>query len=80
MKHKKDFASALAELEQVVAEMDSDVPIEKALDLFERGIKLSSECEKFLTHAQQRIEILKRSTDGSTSVEPFQTTLLDVEE
>ncbi len=49
-----DFAGSLTELEKVVAELDSDVPIEKALVLFERGMQLSNECEKFLTAAEQK--------------------------
>ena len=70
-----DFAGSLTELEKVVAELDSDVPIEKALGLFERGMQLSNECEKFLTAAEQKVEILKRSATGMT-VEIFS---LDVE-
>lgn len=65
-----DFAASLTELEKVVSELDSDVPIEKALVLFERGMKLSNECEKFLTAAEQKVEILKRTASGLT-VETF---------
>ena len=71
MAKTKDFASILAALETTVAELDSDIPIEKALDLFERGMKLSSECEKFLNAAEQRVEVLKRLSDGSTATEPY---------
>jgi exodeoxyribonuclease VII small subunit len=67
-----DFASTLSELEKIVTELDSDVPIEKALELFEKGMKLSGECEKFLNSAEQRIEILKKSADNSISTEPFE--------
>jgi exodeoxyribonuclease VII small subunit len=66
-----DFAATLAELEKVVAELDSDVPLEKALTLFERGMQLSNECEKFLSTAEQKVEILKRSADGNIIVESF---------
>jgi exodeoxyribonuclease VII small subunit len=67
-----DFASTLAELEKIVTELDSDIPIERALELFEKGMKLSIDCEKFLTTAEQRIELLKRNADNSVSTEPFQ--------
>jgi exodeoxyribonuclease VII small subunit len=67
----QDFATTLAELEKIVAELDSDIPIEKALELFERGMKLSTECEKFLNSAEQRIEILRKSMDNSIKTEPF---------
>lgn len=59
-----DFESKLAELERVVAELDGELKLERALELFETGLKLSKECEQFLTAAEQRIEILKRTIDG----------------
>ncbi len=71
MSKSTDFASTLAELEKVVGQLDSDIPIEKALALFERGMKLSNECEKFLSAAEQKVEILKRSTNGNVVVETF---------
>ncbi len=70
MSKKTDFATSLAELEKVVSELDSDVPIEKALVLFERGMQLSNECEKFLNAAEKKVEILKRTASGLT-VETF---------
>jgi exodeoxyribonuclease VII small subunit len=78
MASDKDFASLLKELEEVVAELDSDIAIEKALALFERGMKLSSQCEKFLNQAEQRVEILKRSADGKVSVELYEGGPLDI--
>jgi exodeoxyribonuclease VII small subunit len=68
-----DFASTLAELEKIVNELDSDIPIEKALELFEKGMKLSVECEKFLSAAEQRIEVLKKNADNSLTSEAFQS-------
>lgn len=78
MATNRDFASLLKELEDVVAALESDIPIEKALTLFERGMKLSSECENFLNQAEQRVEILKRSADGGISVEILETAPLDI--
>ena len=68
---EKDFATQLAELEKVVGELESDIAIEKALALFERGMQLSNDCEKFLSAAEQKVEILKRSAGGGTVVETF---------
>jgi len=65
-----DFATQLSELEKVVADLESDIAIEKALALFERGMQLSNECEKFLSAAEQKVEILKRSASGIT-IETF---------
>lgn len=67
----KDFETTLTELEAVVAELDGDVKLEKALDLFEKGMKLSKDCQTFLKGAEEKVEILKRSIDGSIVGEPF---------
>jgi exodeoxyribonuclease VII small subunit len=49
-----DFEAALTELEKVVGELDGDVKLDRALDLFDRGMKLSLDCEKFLKPKKQR--------------------------
>lgn len=71
MSKEKDFESTLKELEKIVGDLDGEIKLEEALELFEKGIKLSSECEKFLTHAEQKVELLKRQADGSTQLEAF---------
>ena len=68
-----DFEASLSELERVVTELDGDINLEKALDLFDKGMRLSGECERFLKAAEQKVEILKRQADGSTAVEPFES-------
>jgi exodeoxyribonuclease VII small subunit len=55
----KDFESALAELETIVKKLeDGDLPLEKSLELFERGVQLSRFCHSKLEAAERRIEIL----------------------
>lgn len=60
-----DFETAMNNLEAVVSELDGEVKLEQALQLFEQGMKLSKQCEEFLKGAEQRIEMLKRGEDGS---------------
>jgi len=71
-----DFEATLTELEKVVTELDGDVKLERALELFDRGMKLSVDCETFLKSAEQKIEILKRTASGLTT-EPFEARLLE---
>ena len=78
MNQDKDFASILTELEKVVAELESDITIEKALALFERGMKLTSQCESFLNAAEQRVEILRRSASGNLTLETYEDEKLDM--
>lgn len=55
----KDFESAIAELESVVKSLeDGDLPLEKSLQLFERGVQLSRFCHAQLEEAEKRIELL----------------------
>lgn len=71
MSKEKDFESTLKELEKIVGQLDGEIKLEEALELFEKGIKLSSECESFLTTAEQKVELLKRQADGTTKLEVF---------
>ena len=55
----KDFESAIAELESIVKTLEEgDLPLEKSLELFERGVELSRYCHGTLEKAERRIEIL----------------------
>ncbi|MGD0296655.1 MAG: exodeoxyribonuclease VII small subunit [Bryobacteraceae bacterium] len=65
------FESGLAELEQIVKEMESgDLPLERALELYEKGMRLSESCRKQLEAAETRIEMLVRKGDKVVP-EPF---------
>lgn len=66
----QDFDSMLSELERVVGQLEGELKLEDALTLFERGLSLSQECEKFLKTAEQRIELLKKSAN-KIETEPF---------
>ncbi len=55
----KNFESAIAELETIVKTLEEgDLPLEKSLELFERGVQLSRLCHAKLEAAERRIEIL----------------------
>jgi exodeoxyribonuclease VII small subunit len=55
----KDFEAAIAELEAVVKKLEEgDLPLEKSLELYERGVHLSRFCHARLEEAERRIDIL----------------------
>jgi exodeoxyribonuclease VII small subunit len=55
----KDFEGAIAELEAIVKKLEEgDLPLEKSLELYERGVQLSRFCHARLEAAEKRIEIL----------------------
>lgn len=65
------FETGLAELESVVKQLESgELPLEKALELFERGMKLSDTCRRQLEQAETRVEVLIQRRDGLVA-EPF---------
>jgi exodeoxyribonuclease VII small subunit len=67
----KSFEAGLEELEQIVKQMETgDLPLERALGLFERGMRLSDECRKQLEEAETRVEMLVRRGEKVTP-EPF---------
>ena len=70
----KDFESAIAELERIVKQLeDGELPLDKSLALFERGIELSRYCHDQLGAAQRRIEVVTERgelKDGSHLLEP----------
>src|SRR6186713_1405782 len=68
----KSFEASLEALEQIVRDLeDGDLPLEKSLELFEQGIRLSRECQERLGQAERRIEILLRDNQGRTVVSEF---------
>ncbi len=65
------FETGLQQLEAIVKEMEGgDLPLERALELFESGMRLSEACRKQLEEAETRIEILTRRA-GEIQPQPF---------
>jgi exodeoxyribonuclease VII small subunit len=57
----KDFETALAELERIVASMEGgQLPLAESLAAYKRGAELVAFCQSALKDAQQQIEILER--------------------
>ncbi|MFN7996823.1 MAG: exodeoxyribonuclease VII small subunit [Bryobacteraceae bacterium] len=65
------FEACLDELEKVVKELEGgDLPLERSLELFEKGMNLSDTCRKQLEEAETRVEMLIRK-EGKLQPEPF---------
>ena len=74
----RSFEASLEALERIVQQLeDGDLPLEKSLELFEQGIKLSRECQERLGQAERRIEILLRDNQGRPIVGPFEAANVD---
>jgi len=58
-KRQPDLEKSLAELEKIVATLEEgDIPLEQALKQFEKGIKISRDCQTALQSAEQRVQVL----------------------
>lgn len=65
------FEAGLEQLEAVVKELENgELPLERALELFEKGMQLSESCRKQLEEAETRVEILVKKND-KIQPEPF---------
>jgi len=69
----KSFEASLEALEEIVHQLEGgDLPLEKSLELFEDGIRLSRQCQERLSQAERRIEILLRDNQGRPVVSAFE--------
>lgn len=68
----KDFESALKSLEGIVSQLEAgDLTLERALELFEEGIRISRFCSSKLEEAERKVEVLIKSTDGALKEAAF---------
>jgi len=55
-----DFETALAQLEELVAKMESGaLPLEESLVAYRRGVSLTRVCQERLAQAEQQISVLE---------------------
>jgi exodeoxyribonuclease VII small subunit len=60
-----DFERSLAELEAIVDKLEQgDLSLDESLKHFERGVQLTRACQTALKDAEQKVEILLRTSGG----------------
>ena len=65
------FETSLQQLEQIVTRLESgNLPLEEALNEFERGVQLARAGQQTLQQAEQRVQILL-SDDKNAELTPF---------
>ena len=66
------FEKAMTRLENIVAELErGDLDIDKSLEIFEEGIKMSRLCTKKLNEAEAKIQKLTKDKKGELITVPF---------
>ncbi len=67
------FEDALAELEQIVRQLEAgQQKLEDSIAAYERGVLLRRHCEARLSEAEARVEAIVKHADGSLSTRPLE--------
>lgn len=65
MPKTKSFEKSVQELDSIVEQMESgELSLEQSLELFEKGIKLTRECQKTLADAEHKLQQLMNDTNN----------------
>jgi len=69
------FEQALDQLEKIVASLETgDVPLNRSIEIYERGEALKAHCEQLLKAAEDRIEKIRLDRAGTPQgTEPLDT-------
>ena len=72
-KKKQSFEESLLRLDEIVKALEQgEVPLDRALTLFEEGTRLLKSCGKQLDQAEQKVVRLVKGEDGSPIEHPFE--------
>ena len=73
-KENISFEDTMKQLEQIVTELEkNDLDLDKAVEKFEEGMKLSKKCSEILENAEKKITILINDGKDNFSEEEFNT-------
>lgn len=69
-----NFEEAMKKLEEIANQLEkNDLELDKAVEKFEEGMKLSKKCSDILENAEKRITILINDGKDNFSEEKFET-------
>jgi len=61
---KSTFESQIEALEEIVNQLEQgDLPLNESLTQFEKGIKLTKDCQTMLNKAEQKVMLLSETDD-----------------
>ena len=65
-----DFEQALQDLEELVTAMEEgELTLEESLKAFEKGVKLTRECQSALKKAEQKVQVLMNDNGDTQELE-----------
>jgi exodeoxyribonuclease VII small subunit len=73
-KKSLNLEKSLSGLEALVEELESgELPLDKAMQKFEEGVRLTRVCQAALREAEQKVQILLHDADGEEALQEFHT-------
>ena len=67
------YEEAFAQLEAAVTALqDGKLPLERALQYYEEGMKLAQHCDTLLQKAELSVQQLSTSSDGTLNIQPIE--------
>ena len=67
------YEDAVARLNEIVTGLEKgNLPLADSLKLFEEGTALMKRCTELLDNAEQKVTMLKQTSDGSYAEVPFE--------
>ncbi len=72
MEKKLTFEEGYKRLEEILAKLNSgEVSLEDSLKYYEEADKLISGCNKLLTEAEEKIQMMVKNRSGQIEMQPF---------
>lgn len=69
MTDEKNFESTMTELETIIKELENgQVPLQKAVEYYEKGVKLKQSCEDILNKARMKISKVETDENGEMKI------------
>lgn len=61
------FSKNIEELEKIIQRLEREaLPLEEAMEIFERGVALVKSCQAYLTEAQQKVMLVEEGGNETT--------------
>ena len=69
-KSTENFEDKLSRLEEITSSLEnSEIGLEQSIQLFEEGVKLSTECFSILQKAELKVNVLKKDLNKINNLE-----------
>ena len=66
------FEESLKRLEEIVEQLEEgEIPLDRAIELFQEGKTLSKQCGKHLTEIEKKVLKIVERENGEPALEPF---------